>query len=77
MTLQEPTKQDPRNPARVKCERCGSLMRLTRTTPVSARGDCYEFWSARPADTHICGRRGQAEDGLAGIDVAVERAVAR
>ena len=54
MTLQEPTKQEPRNPARVKCERCGSSMRLTRTTPVSARGECYEFWEcAACGHTHL------------------------
>ena len=28
----------------MRCEVCGQPMRLTRTTPVSSRDECYEFW---------------------------------
>ena len=27
-----------------KCEVCSQQMRLTRTTPVFSRNECYEFW---------------------------------
>jgi hypothetical protein len=26
------------------CEVCHDMMRLNRISPVSARGECYEFW---------------------------------
>jgi len=37
------TSREPTKPS-MRCEVCGQPMRLTRTTPVSSRDECYEFW---------------------------------
>jgi hypothetical protein len=37
--------ETPHKLTHVWCEVCGNAMRLTRTTPVASRRECYEFWA--------------------------------